>query len=88
MFSGKGALKMRSKFSGEHPCRGAISIKLFYNCIEIALRRGCSQVNLVHIFGTGFPKNFSGGLGLMVRQSTKANLTISSFATVIIRGVL
>ena len=79
---------MRSKFSGEHPCRSAISIKLFYNCIEIALRHGCSPVNLVHIFGTRFPKKFSGGLGLMVRQSTKANLAISPFATVIIRGVL
>ena len=29
MFLGKGVLKICSKFTGEHPCRSAISIKLF-----------------------------------------------------------
>ena len=30
-----------SKFTGEHPCRSAISIKLQSNFIEISLRHGC-----------------------------------------------
>ena len=30
VFVGKGALKIRSKFTGEHPCGNAISIKLLY----------------------------------------------------------
>ena len=32
MFLGKGVLKICRKFTGEHPCRSAISIKLLYNC--------------------------------------------------------
>ena len=55
VFLGKGVLKICSKFTGEHPCR-----------IEIALRHGCSSVNLLHIFGTPFPKNTSGRLLLLV----------------------
>ena len=47
---GKGFLKISSKFTWEHPCRSAPAIKLFYNFIEIALRHGCSPVNLLHIF--------------------------------------
>ena len=39
-----------------------ISIKLQSNFIEIALRHGCSPVNLLHIFRTTFPKNISGWL--------------------------
>ena len=57
VFLRKGVLKMYSKFTGEHPCRSAISIKLFCNFIEIALRHGCSPVHLLHIFKTPFPKN-------------------------------
>ena len=53
---------MCSKFTEEHSCWSAISIKLQNNFIEITLRRGCSPVNLVHIFRTTFPKNASGGL--------------------------
>ena len=34
----------------------------FCNFIEIALRQGCSPVNLLHIFRMPFPKNFSEGL--------------------------
>ena len=30
------------------------------NFIEIALRHGCSPVNLLHIFRTPFPRNTSG----------------------------
>ena len=58
----KGVLKICSKFTGEHPCQSAISIKLQSNFIEITLRRGCSPVNLLYIFRTPFPKNTSGGL--------------------------
>ena len=57
MFPGKGVRKICSKFTGEHPCRCAISIKLFCCFIEIALRHGCSPVNLLHIFRTPFLKN-------------------------------
>ena len=32
VFLGKGVLKICSKFTGEHPCRNAISIKLQSNC--------------------------------------------------------
>ena len=51
-----------SKFTGEHQCRSAISIKLQNNFIEITLRHGCSPVNLLHIFRTPFLKNTSGWL--------------------------
>ena len=57
LFLGKGAPKIRSKFTGEHSCRSAISIKLLCNIIKIALRHGCSPVNLLHIFRTPFLKN-------------------------------
>ena len=64
MLSGKGVLKIRSKCTGEHPCQSAISIKLLCNLIEIALRHGCSSVDLLllHIFRTPFLKNTSGRL--------------------------
>ena len=37
VFLGKGILKISSKFTGEHLCRSAISIKLQSNFIEITL---------------------------------------------------
>ena len=49
VFLVKGVLKICHKFKGEHPC----------NFIEIALRHGCSPVNLRHIFRTPFSKNTS-----------------------------
>ena len=54
MFLGKVVLKIRSRFTGEHPCQSVISIKL--------LKNGCSPVNLLHIFRIPFPKNTSEGL--------------------------
>ena len=45
VFIGKSVLKTYNKFTGEHPCRSVISIKLQCNFI---LRRGCSPVNLLH----------------------------------------
>ena len=50
VFLGKGCLKICNKFTGLHPCRSAISIKLLCNFIEIALRHGYSPANLPHIF--------------------------------------
>ena len=37
-------------------------IKLLCNFIQITLRHGCSPVNLLHFFGTLFPRNTSGWL--------------------------
>ena len=48
MFLGKAVLKICSKFTGEHPCRRAISIKLQSNANF--------SVNLLHVFLTHFPK--------------------------------
>ena len=62
LFLRKGVLKICSKFTGEHPCRSVISIKLLCNFIEVALRHGCSPVNLLHIFRTPFLKSTSGWL--------------------------
>ena len=41
VFLKEGVLKKCSKFTGEHPCRSVISIKLLYNFIDMALRYGC-----------------------------------------------
>ena len=59
VFLRKGVLKICSKFTGEHPCRSVISIKLRSSFIEIALQHGCSPVNLLCIFRTPFPRNTS-----------------------------
>ena len=64
VFLGKGVLKGCIKFTGEHTCRSAISIKMVCNFIEIVLRPGCSPVNLLYIFRTPFPKDTSGQLPL------------------------
>ena len=62
VFLGKGVLKICSRFTGGHPCRSAISIKLQSNFLEITLQHGCSPVNLLYIFRTSFYKNTSGRL--------------------------
>ena len=62
VFVGKGVLKICSKFTGEHPCRSAMSIKLQSKLIEITLGHGCSPKNLQHIFKTLFLKKTSGRL--------------------------
>ena len=64
VFSGKGVLKICSKFTRDYPCQSVISIKLLCNFIGITIRRGCSPVHLPHVFRTAFPKNTSGGLVL------------------------
>ena len=50
MFLGKGILKICSKYTGEHPCRSAISIKLQSSYTVNALRHERSPANLLHIF--------------------------------------
>ena len=65
VFSRKNVLKICSKFTGELLCRSVISIKLLCNFIDFALQHGCSFVNLLHIFRTPFPRNFSGWLLLL-----------------------
>ena len=62
VFLGKGVLKICNTFTGEHPCRCAISTTLQSNFVEITLLHGCSPVNLLHIFRTHVPKNTSGRL--------------------------
>ena len=59
VFLGKAVLKICCKFTGEHQCQSVILIKLICNFIEIALRRGYSLVNLLHIFRIPFPRNTS-----------------------------
>ena len=56
VFQGKHVLKICSKFTGEHPYRSAISIKL--------LQHGCSPLNFLHVFRTAFLKNTSAPLFL------------------------
>ena len=53
----KGVLKKECSENMQEICR--------CNFIEIALRHGCSPVNLLHIFKTLFPKNTSGRLLLI-----------------------
>ena len=65
------SIKKCSKFTGDHPCRSVISIKLICNLIEIALRHGCSPVNLLYIFRKTFCKNIYGGLFLPLAQGRK-----------------
>ena len=59
MFLGKGVLKICSKFTGEHPCRSAISIKLQSTFIKTALQHGVFSCTL-------FPMNTSGRLLLNI----------------------
>ena len=61
VFLGKCVLKMCSKFTGEHPRRSVISVKLQSNFIEITLQHECFPVDLLHIFRTSFSRTTSGG---------------------------
>ena len=62
VFLGNGIPKICSNFTGEHPCRSAISVKLQSNYNEITKRYGCSPENLQHILRALFSKNTPGGL--------------------------
>ena len=67
VFLRKDVLKICGKFTGGHPCRSTISIKLQSNFTEIALGHGCSPVNVMHIIRIPFPQNTSWRL-LLIRQ--------------------
>ena len=54
VFLGKGVLKICRKFTGEHPCQSAISIKLQSKFFQITLQQGNSSVNVLYIFRTPF----------------------------------
>ena len=54
-----------------HIINVSLRIVLQSKFIEIALRYECSPVNLLHIFGTHFLKNTSGGLLLIVYVISK-----------------
>ena len=71
VFLGKGILKICSKFTGELPCRSVLC-----NFIEIALRHGCSLINLLHVFRTPFPKNTPGELLLNLSILTTARRNV------------
>ena len=45
-------------------------------CIEIVLRRGCSPVNLLHIFKAPFPKNTSGRPLLYLGKTDRNIMTL------------
>ena len=66
-FLEKGLLKHMQKIYRRTPMSN-----LLCKFIEITLRRGCSPVNLLHIFRTAFPKNTSGWL-LLEEHHTKTN---------------
>ena len=82
VFLEKGVLKKCSKFTGEHPCRSAISIKLQSSFIEITLRHGCSPVNLLHVFRATFLKNTSGWLLLAKWKPKKVEDIIAIYERV------
>ena len=65
VFLGQGVLKICSKFTGEHPCRTAISIKLLLTLLKSHFGK-FSPVNLLHIFRTTFLKNTFGLLLLII----------------------
>ena len=78
MFLRKFVLKICSKFTGEHSCGSVISIKLQSNFTEIALRQGCSPVNLLHIFRAPFLSNTFGWLPLIKYGWSHLNINIKN----------
>ena len=78
LFLRKGVLKICHKFTGEHRCLSAISIKLQSNFIEITLRHECSPVNLLHIFRTLFLKTpLEGCFWMLALRSWKGLLLVT-----------
>ena len=75
------------KFTEEHHCRSAISIKLQIRFIEITLRHGCSSVNLLHDFRTPFPKTYGGLLlkiSIMKQSSRNEQFSFDSYFFIIL----
>ena len=73
----KGALKIGSKFTGEHPCQRVISIKYLCNFIETTLQHGCCPVDLLHFFRTSFTMNTSEWLLLFFHLKTNSKYSVS-----------
>ena len=78
-FLGKVVAKICSKFTGEHPCRSVVSLKLQSNFIEIAPKH--FPVNMLHIFRTPFAKTTSGRLllNLLKTRVLRINFTTTEF---------
>ena len=86
LFIGKPFLKICSKFTGEHPCRNVISIKLLCNFIEFALQHGCCPINMMHIFRTPSYKNTYGELLLCTVLSLINSNTENKISPGVIRS--
>ena len=65
VFLRKGVLRICSKFTGEHPCRSVVSIKLLCKFIEITPRNGCSSVSI------SLPSGYTGLSSSKCEQVTK-----------------
>ena len=76
---------MRTEFAGEHSYRSVISLKLLFNFIEIALRHGCSPVNLHHLFITSLSKKNSGDLLLYLIDTSHWIATANQLIGFIVR---
>ena len=78
---GKDVPKICTKFTVEHPCRSAISMKLEVNF--------CTPVAFLHIFRAPCPKNSSGGLPLtiyIIRYPLSTHLHTHTYMYIYIRG--
>ena len=86
VFLGNSVLKTCSKFTREHPCRSAISIKLLCSFIEIALRHGCSPVNFpAWVFSCKFAAYFQNTLGgCFWKQTTSLQIVQSIYSNVLV----
>ena len=85
LFSGKHShpkvfldLKICYKFTGEHPCRSAISINCFAT-LQITLWHGCCLVNLLHVFRTALHINTSGWLLLSLTRTCYRFFAVKKF---------
>ena len=67
----RGVLRKRCSENMQHIYRRTTMPKCDCNFIEIALRRGCSPVDLLHIFRTRFYKNTYGGMLLKSESKRK-----------------
>ena len=72
----KGALKICSQFTGEHPC------------LSVTLCHGCSAVNLLYIFRTPFRKNSYGVLVLVILEMKDQSLQVNLIPEGIISTIL
>ena len=81
VFLRKGVLEICSKFTGEHPCRSVISIKLLYNFTEITIRHACSPVNVLHIIRTPFTKSSAANKGRSTVNNRQSSVFDSPYSS-------